>query len=118
MPCCALYCGFRIFANRIDSAAQDSNEYDQIKQIVGALQVEASAEDEEGGVSLGAVASSLLARWVEYEYAAARTCEAAMGPNNKLCCTHTIEHTTSSQPSGNDVSKADTDSCSCGCMRV
>ena len=75
-----------MFANRIDSAAQGSNDtaHDEIRQIVEALQVEASAEDEEGGVSLGAVASSLLARWVEYEYAAARTCEAAMGPNNKL----------------------------------
>ena len=50
-----------------------------IDSIIERLHSEAAVEDEDGGVSLSAVASSLLARWVEREHRAARACEAAMG---------------------------------------
>ena len=49
-----------------------------IGTIIDALHEESAAEDEDGGVSLEAVASSLLARWVAKELEAARRCEVEM----------------------------------------
>lgn len=81
----------RSFANRIENAIVDPTKPATsgcIEEIVTALQVEASIEDEDGGVSLGAVASSLLARWIEKEHHAARTCEAEMGQEQETQALH------------------------------
>ena len=81
----------RAFAARIESAIIDPAKPaigGNIEEIVTALQAEASVEDEEGGVSLGAVASSLLARWIEKEHRAARMCEVEIGQTQRPQAAH------------------------------
>lgn len=55
-----------------------SSDNDRIGTLIDTLQEEAAVENEDGGVSLEAVASSLLARWVAKEHEAARACEVEM----------------------------------------
>ena len=71
------------FAQRLTALARapstdGSSDDDQIGILIDTLQEEAAVEDDDGGVSIEAVASSLLARWVAKEHKAARACEEEM----------------------------------------